>query len=165
MKILNKLYLGLLVWGLSSIGLAPSASAHMLETNYALNLDTLELEAILSNGESFDQGKVTVYAPNDPENPWLEATTDEEGKFTFTPDPAIAGNWSIEIGEDSHWDNIIVPVDDTGIEMEAISSLPSSTLNGQEYHPEYHHNGYFVVVGMGLIGGLSTSLILGRKKS
>ncbi|NJN76088.1 MAG: hypothetical protein HC796_07650 [Synechococcaceae cyanobacterium RL_1_2] len=90
LKTMKKLPLTLLV--LSILGFfAPNASAHMLETNYALKLDSLELEANLSNGEALSGGKIVVYAPNNPDTPWLEASTDEQGKFVFSPDPRIKG--------------------------------------------------------------------------
>jgi nickel transport protein len=161
---MKKLPLTLLV--LSVLGLfAPNASAHMLETNYALKLDSLELEANLSNGESLSGGKIVVYAPNNPDTPWLEASTDEQGKFVFRPDPTIEGDWSIEIGEDSHWDNIIVPVDDMGIELEAVSSVPPSPSNSVAFHPKYHGKEYLLVLGLGIVSGIgSTMLVLTKKR-
>ncbi|NET05127.1 MAG: DUF4198 domain-containing protein [Symploca sp. SIO2B6] len=133
------------------------ASAHSLETDYQLKSNALEIQATFSNGEPFPDAAIVVFSPDDPTHPWLEARTDENGKFIFNPEQALAGDWSIEIGEDSHWDNIIVPVSDRGISLEEISYLDK---HDSDHH--YHLTNQFIVLGIALGGGLS-SRFLSRK--
>ncbi|MEO1348968.1 MAG: hypothetical protein AAFW84_09230 [Cyanobacteria bacterium J06635_15] len=113
------------------------ALAHMIETDYqliydSLEIQSLEIQSVFSTGEVFPNAPIVVYSPEDPTTPWLEGTTDESGKFVFDPDPAIAGEWSVEIGEDSHWDRLRIPVGDRGIDFDAITYLDGHT-------PHRHH--------------------------
>ncbi len=117
---------------LSCLGfaIAPTAVfAHSLETNYQLvfdslaQQDSLELQAVLSNGENYPEAPIVVYSPANPDEPWLETTTDQDGKFTFSPDPSIPGEWAVEIGEDSHWDRLEIPVGAQNINLDAISQI------------------------------------------
>ena len=110
---------------LLGIGLFPSvAHAHAITTDYRLlpeRSNTLEIQSTFSEVESFPGAPVVVYSPENPDQPWILGTTDEEGKFSFQPEPGVTGIWSVEIGEDSHWDQLNVPVGDRGIELDQIS--------------------------------------------
>lgn len=155
MKVKQFIFALLLILGLV---VAPkTASAHSLETDYQLNSNALEIQATFSSGEAFPNADIVVFAPNDPTHPWLEGRTDESGKFVFNPDQSISGDWSVEIGEDSHWDNLIVPVSDRGIDLEAISYLDEQT---SDHH--YHFSNQFIVVGIAIGTGIG-SRFLSRK--
>lgn len=102
---------------------AEAASAHAIQTDYQLRLEGLEIRATYGDGEAFPDAAVTVYSPENPDEPILVGRTDSDGKFNFQPDPAIEGDWEVEIGEadDSHWDAIVVPVRAEGIDIDAVS--------------------------------------------
>lgn len=143
---------------LFGLAIAPKAVfAHAVETNYQMIADSLEIQSTFGTEEVFPNAPIVVYSPDNPTEPWLEGTTDAEGKFVFNPDPSIAGEWSIEIGEDSHWDRLTIPVDDRGIDLDEIGRLDE---------PPAHHHRYFanpfmiaaVALGTGIGGRL-----LGRK--
>lgn len=144
----------LLATSLFSLGLlAPKAAlSHMIETNYQAKLDKFEIQTTFSTGEAFPDAPVTVYAPENPDEPLFVGRTDENGKFSFNPDTTKEGNWAVEIGEadDSHWDRLIVPVNERGIEVDAVSELP--------HQPEHNHD-YFAysfllaIVTLGIIYG------------
>jgi len=126
--------------------------AHLIETNYQLVADSLEIQPTFSTGEVFPNAPVVVYSPNDPTTPWLEGRTDEEGKFVFNPDPAISGEWAVEIGEESnsHWDRIEVPVSDRGIEFESISQADEQTPHS---HRQFANQLIVAAIALGSIVG------------
>ncbi|MCM1984101.1 hypothetical protein [Lyngbya confervoides] len=98
------------------------ALAHSVQTDYLLSPESeLSLDVTFSTGEPLQEAPVKVYAPNNPEKPWLEGTTDASGKFTFLPDSALAGDWTVEIGEYDHADILTVPVNQGGIQINDIS--------------------------------------------
>ncbi|NEO98792.1 MAG: DUF4198 domain-containing protein [Symploca sp. SIO2E9] len=139
---------------LSLVAYPKTVSAHSLETDYQLISDSLEIQATFSNGEPFPNAAIVVFSPNDPTHPWLEARTDENGKFVFNPEQSIAGDWSVEIGEDSHWDNIIVPVNTRGIDVEEITYLDK---HNWDHH--YHFATQFIVVGIALGSGIGSQFL------
>ncbi|MBV5259484.1 hypothetical protein FLX56_13760 [Synechococcus moorigangaii CMS01] len=132
---------------------APKAVlAHAIETNFQVHFDNLELRATFSDGAAFPNAPVTVYSPENPDEPVMIGRTDENGTFNFQADTAMAGDWTVEIGsvEDNHWDRLIVPVQAGGIDPNTISENPQ---------PEHDHN-YFAysflatIVGLGFAFGL-----------
>jgi len=116
---------------LTIVGFAPRSLAHMVESNYILT-DQLEFTSNFSTGEPFQNAPVKVYAPNNPDQPWLETTTDVEGKFAFKPDPKIPGNWEVQIGEGGHFDSYTVPVAATGVELDQIVDAGNQDMHFAE---------------------------------
>ncbi|MDY7012007.1 MAG: carboxypeptidase regulatory-like domain-containing protein [Cyanobacteriota bacterium] len=139
----------------SLLGFPTKAFAHALATDYALAAaNRLKIEAIFSTGEPFVEAKVVVYAPNDPSTPWMEGTTDEEGNFAFEPDPALPGDWVVEIGEYGHMDILTVPATERGIELDAISQVSPN-----------NRNPLAIAVGaMVIAGSVGTTVLLSRRK-
>ncbi|WP_035986940.1 carboxypeptidase-like regulatory domain-containing protein [Leptolyngbya sp. KIOST-1] len=111
-----------LVMCLALVGFPTQASAHQVETFYTLG-NQLEFQSQFSTGEPFVGATVSVFAPNNPDQPWLSTTTDDKGRFSFLPDESIPGNWEVAIEDDtlSHADYWTVPVGDKGIVYDAIS--------------------------------------------
>ncbi|GBF82267.1 carboxypeptidase regulatory-like domain-containing protein [Aphanothece sacrum] len=102
--------------------------AHAVETNYLLS-NQLEFQTKYSTGEPLKGAKVMVYAPNNPDKPWMEGKTDEEGRFSFLPDKSIKGDWQVEILQEGHEDYLTVPVDEKGIEVDKISQKDQQDLH------------------------------------
>jgi nickel transport protein len=149
-----KFILGLLL-GLS---LSPTvALAHQVETNYFLQSKGLELKSIFSNGDAFKNAKIVIYSPENSEQPWLEGQTDQNGDFLFTPDPTINGNWTIEIGEDNHWDRLVIPVNQGNIETDEIAYSPN-----HEPHEHYSLADQFLI-GLIALGGVMGVKIFTRR--
>lgn len=116
------------------MAIAPEvASAHAIQTNYQLRLDNFEIQATFGDGEAFPDAPVMVYSPENPDEPILVGRTDAEGKFSFRPDQTRQGDWAIEVGDanDNHWDYLVVPVTESGVDLNAISELPQ---------PEHRHD-------------------------
>ena len=141
---------------LVALAMAPSvAHAHAISTDYRLLLEQpnqpLEIQSSFSEIEAFPNAPVVVYSPENPDEPWMTGTTDENGRFTFQPEPGVTGVWSVEIGEDSHWDQLYIPVGDRGIELDQIS---------QGDRPPYvanHSHSPIPLAAAGLIlGGIAT---------
>lgn len=111
-----------LIMGLVLVGLPTPAWAHQVETFYTLG-NQLEFQSTFSGGDPFAGATVTIYAPNNADQPWQTLTTDRDGRFAFVPDESIPGDWEIAIeGEDaSHADYWTVPVGDKGIIYDGIS--------------------------------------------
>lgn len=107
---------------LALVGLPGAAWAHQVETFYTLG-NQLEFQSVLGGEEPFAGATVTIYAPNQSNQPWQTLTTDGDGRFAFLPDESIPGNWEVAIeSEDaSHADYWTVPVGEQGIIYDAIS--------------------------------------------
>lgn len=110
-------------------GLPSSALAHAVETNYVVEASQVNFQSSFSTGEPLEGATVEIYAPNRPEQPWVEITTDSEGRFAFTPDPALTGDWEIVIQKEGHGDIWTVPVEQTGIAADQISIGPGSDIH------------------------------------
>ena len=89
--------------------LAATAYAHGARVEYTVQM-TVEIHAAYDTGESMASGQVTVYAPDDPSTPWLTGICDEEGRFTFTPDPARPGIWDVQVRQAGHGDMVHIPI-------------------------------------------------------
>jgi len=120
---LSNYLLSLAIAGLGFIANATPIFAHAVETNYELNLLTKELQltATYSTGEALEFADVQVFAPNQPDRPWLSAKTDRQGRFNFRPDRQLPGEWMILINQQGHADILKVPVDSQGVQLEKIS--------------------------------------------
>lgn len=124
-------------------GVSTRTLAHVIETDYLLpapvtggETDSVSRSAIkftakFSSGEPYPNAKVTIYAPDDQEKPWRVMQANEKGEFEFLPDRSKPGEWTVDIGEGSHWDSWTVPVMSTGGSItygelsDASSHLPS----------------------------------------
>ena len=94
---------------LLALGLAATASAHGVKIEYQINV-AVEILAAYDTGEPMAGGQVAVYAPDDPSTPWLTGVCDEEGRFTFTPDPAKPGTWDVQVRQAGHGDMVHIPI-------------------------------------------------------
>lgn len=98
--------------GVVAIAAPQRAMAHGASIEYRTT-QALEVTATYDSGEPFAHAQVTVYAPDNPAEPWLTGTTDDQGRFTFTPDPAIAGNWDVQVRQAGHGDIVSIPLEGT----------------------------------------------------
>ena len=94
---------------LLAVTLAGTAHAHGAEIEYTLST-AVELVAAYDTGEPMAGGQVTVYAPDDPANPWLTGECDEEGRFVFTPDPSKPGTWDVQVRQAGHGDMVHIAI-------------------------------------------------------
>jgi nickel transport protein len=101
----------LLIAAMLTLLTVTSAYAHGAKIEYRL-LQTVEITALYDTGEPIQGGQVTVYAPSDPATPYLTGTTDEQGRFSFTPDPEILGTWDVQVRQAGHGDIVHIPLGD-----------------------------------------------------
>ncbi|MEM6254701.1 MAG: carboxypeptidase-like regulatory domain-containing protein [Cyanobacteria bacterium P01_D01_bin.156] len=135
---------------------AGRASAHMVETNYVLEQfadadseQVLRMQSTFSNGAPLKGAKVNVYSPNNPVTPWKQGVTDGEGRFSFSPDESLPGDWEVTIRQQGHGDILTVPVDEAGVTSELISDA-----GGDDIH-------YSTTSYLGWILSLGTLVTLG----
>ena len=143
-------------------GLTPQpAQAHSVETDYLMITDKLQFTAQYSGGEPLQKAKVQVFAPGNPDKPWLEGNTDADGKFSFKPDQQIPGDWEVRIGTGDHGDILEVPVTKDGVAVDQISrTIPAET----KYAPSGVMDWQMGVIGAIAIGGaLGSSLLISRR--
>lgn len=89
------------------VGSVTTAYAHGVIISYNLTSNgQVELYAEFDTGEAMTEAQVTIYAPNDPLNPWLVGTSDAEGRFVFTLDPELMGTWDIQYRKAGHGDMV-----------------------------------------------------------
>ncbi|MEM8777951.1 MAG: hypothetical protein AAGF26_03580 [Cyanobacteria bacterium P01_G01_bin.49] len=115
---------------LGMITLPAKTLAHTMQTNYLFS-DKLEFQSVYSTDEVAKNAEVIIFAPNNLEDPWLEARTDENGRFSFLPDTSITGNWEVQIIDEGHGEIIFVPVTDQGVDFDNIS---------REYRQDLHYS-------------------------
>lgn len=109
---MNKKLVFLLVVGWM-LATAVLAHAHGARINYTVST-TVTIVALYDSGEAMAGAQVTVYAPDDPATPWLTGVTDGEGRFSFTPDPAIPGTWDVQARQAGHGAISHIPIGENG---------------------------------------------------
>lgn len=95
---------------LSMASYAPKILAHNTGINYR-QTEAIEIMATFDNGTPMKQAQVVIYAPNNLSQPWLKGMTDEEGKFIFSPDTSIIGNWAVKVRSAGHGSLIDIPIE------------------------------------------------------
>ncbi len=110
-------------------GSSRRAIAHGANIDYHTT-SALQIIATYDSGTPMAEAQVVVYSPEDPTTAWLTGTTDENGRFLFTPDPEIAGTWEVQVRQAGHGDIIAIPVNSTT--SEASGDLPDEALGEGE---------------------------------
>lgn len=91
------------------LGLSAPALAHGVELEYKTGV-IIEIFAAYDTGEPMSGAEIRVYAPDDPSTPWLTGVCDENGRFTFMPDPSMAGIWSVQVRHMGHGGVVHIPI-------------------------------------------------------
>jgi len=112
---------GLLLGSGGAIAIAMPAWGHGVDLSYR-QTQAVEITATFDSGEPMANAQVVVYAPDEPSQPWLTGTTDEQGRFLFSPDRDEAGTWEVTVRQAGHGDVVTIPVD-----AEAGTTLATAT--------------------------------------
>ena len=104
----RKLLIGLLIL-LSALGMPTTTSAHGARIEYTTH-GVIEIRALYDTGTPMAGAQVSVYAPDAPTTPWLTGACDEEGRFSFTPDPTKPGTWDVQVRQAGHGDIVHISV-------------------------------------------------------
>jgi nickel transport protein len=62
----------------------------------------IEIIGTYSSGEPMSGAQINIFAPGNPSTPWQTGTLDEQGRYTFTPDLAQRGRWTVRIEQTGH---------------------------------------------------------------
>ena len=105
------IFLGLaLGFGLAS---ALTAQAHGANITYR-TVSAIEVQGIFDSGEPMAEAQVTVYAPDDPINPWQTGIADENGRYVFIPDVDLPGTWDVQVRVAGHGEIVHIPFEPDG---------------------------------------------------
>lgn len=92
-------------WFLASS--APTAKAHGTLITFSA---TYTAQGKFEGGEVMSNAEVSIFTPEDPETPWEQGIADEEGRYTFTPDGDLVGDWTVSYRSAGHGDIAYIPV-------------------------------------------------------
>jgi nickel transport protein len=73
-------------------------------------VEAVQVEARYEGGQPMREAQVTVYSPENPAEPWQQGITNQQGTYTFVPDPQQAGSWEVKVRQGGHGDIITVQV-------------------------------------------------------
>lgn len=160
--------LGLVGWG--SLGWAVPVFAHGVLLDHQ-PVSGIEIQARYDNGDPMGAAQVNVYAPDNPREPWLTGTTDDDGRFVFTPDASSPGNWEVMVRQAGHGAMIAVPVGETqGDKTQGETDAPDPGATGETAPaastPEVRVSGVPLWVSMAAVvwGFVGTALFFSRGK-
>jgi nickel transport protein len=148
----------LLLLPITLLSLARPAFSHGTDLKYR-NVEAMQIQATYDSGEPMSEANVTVYAPNDPETPWLIGNTDKNGYFLFIPDRSLAGNWDIKVRQSGHGSMTTIPISEIGSEIESVNVSREWSSQGS-YSPLQKA----VMAVMGIWGFIGTALYFSGKK-
>jgi nickel transport protein len=149
----------LLVW----LGAIESARSHGVTLQYQTT-SAIEVQAIYDSGQPLADAQVTVYAPDDPSQPWQTGTTDEQGRFHFIPAGAHSeGTWDVQIRSAGHGGMINIPASQAATSNDSVAapSLPLAGSSRAQLTPLQTA----VVVGSIIWGCVGTALFFRRASS
>jgi nickel transport protein len=132
----------------------PRTWAHGANISFQ-STQAIEIQARYDGGTPMADAQVTVYAPDNPATPWLTGITDEEGKFMFTPDTSLTGNWDIKVRQAGHGDLISIPLGTNGEE-----SAVAPVSGNASYTPLQKA----LMAAVGVWGFVGTALFFSRRK-
>jgi len=93
---------------LSSLSLQEKTIAHGVKIQHEI-IPAIKINAVYDTNTPLANASVTVYAPNNPSQPWLKGTTDEKGNFIFSPNSTQSGAWEIKVRQAGHGGLISIP--------------------------------------------------------
>ncbi|WP_017305067.1 carboxypeptidase regulatory-like domain-containing protein [Spirulina subsalsa] len=55
-----------------------------------------------STGEAMAHGRISIFAPGDSANPWRTGVLNAQGEYTFSPNLARRGRWTVYVESEGH---------------------------------------------------------------
>jgi nickel transport protein len=126
--ILNKVTLVSFFSLLNLLILQPNTHAHAIKIIPEIS-QAISLQAEYESGLPMQQAQVIVYAPNQPNKPWMQGMTNQDGKFIFIPDGKLSGNWQIKVSQAGHGNIINVPYFPAEIVKEKSTVIDNNLVN------------------------------------
>lgn len=148
--------------------LPAAAHAHGAFLDYQIT-PGITLQAKYDAGEPMTAAQFTVYAPNDPTTPWLKGKSDEQGRFSFVPDPKIPGMWAVQAREAGHGALVQIPIGESG-SGDAAAATTDASAAAPATQAVVHTQGASpaqrtVMVASVIWGFIGTALFFARKKA
>ncbi|HEY9817923.1 MAG TPA: hypothetical protein V6D20_19270 [Candidatus Obscuribacterales bacterium] len=94
---------------LSGLAIALPSLAHSTALDYTV-APAVAVSALYDTGKPMVEAQVSVFSPDDVTTPWITGTTDSQGNFIFMPDPAVTGNWEVQVRQAGHGEVIVIPM-------------------------------------------------------
>jgi len=138
------------------LSLQKTASAHGAKAEYKIT-SAVEIKAQYDSGFPMKKAQVTIYAPDNPSQPWKQGITDEQGNFTFTPDTTKTGYWEVKVRQAGHGALITIPI-------ESKNSLSSKSTPLNQNNAEFSPLQKGVIIGSVIWGCIGTALFFQRSK-
>jgi nickel transport protein len=142
-----------------TLGSASPVFAHGVAIEHR-KTSAIEIRATYDSGEPMSNAQVTVYAPNNPTEPWLKGTTAEDGTFAFVPASEVSGEWDVKVRQSGHGDLISIPVE-SGEEASPQPVQASKSWQGGNYTPLQK----VIMAALGVWGFIGTALFFARNQS
>jgi nickel transport protein len=147
--------------------------AHGSIINYQ-ETEAIEIDAKFDNGKPMVNAQVVIYSPTNPSQPWLKGMTDDKGKFIFTPNSSVAGDWTVKVRSAGHGNVITIPI-------KSVSSVQTDDVNSSQLLPPQDNNQIIksqspemtssptmmqklMMAATGVWGFVGTALFFSRKK-
>lgn len=170
LKKLSSITLGII---LSIVSYAPKILAHGSKIVYK-QTEAMQIIAKYDNGEPMSKAQVVIYTPKNLTQPWLTGIADNEGKFIFTPDFSITGNWSVKVRVAGHGAIINIPIESsspqpdsnkTNLETkETETTVTQLKISSQTDNQQQTMLQKIVMAVTGVWGFVGTALFFSRKK-
>ena len=152
---------------LSTLVAQPSAIAHGVKITYQV-APALEIQATYDGGAQMANAQVTVYAPNNPSEPWLSGTTDLTGRFTFIPNVSLSGNWEIQVRQAGHGAIVTMSLEEALAEALAEALVtedpPAETRSVLDGDTNYTPPQLLLMGATGVWGFIGTALFFFRRR-
>lgn len=145
--------------GLFLLGASAPVYGHGAAAEYR-QVSAIEVRGSYDNGDPISEAQISIYAPENPNEPWLEGTTQEDGTFVFVPDPEQTGDWVARVRKGGHGDMTTIEVE-TPQEEETQTQTSSSDWQGGGYTPLQTA----LMAILGVWGFVGTALFFASKKS
>lgn len=128
-----------------------AVNAHGVTMTYEVQ-STVTIHAIFDGGEPMADAQVTIYGPASLTEVQQTGRTDEEGFFTFTPDPEQPGTWTVQVRQAGHGESIDIELGEEG----SVNTLSSSSVSTPQT----------ILMGASIIWGLvGTALFFSRSNN
>lgn len=87
-----------------ALGISVLLAGHALSHAAVLDVGTVQaiaVDAYYDSGEPMVEAQVSVFSPDNPQQPWLRGRTDERGQFVFVPGES-EGRWTVQTRQAGH---------------------------------------------------------------
>lgn len=100
---------------LTSTTWAHGASIEVIENS------SYNIYGTYADGLPMSGAQVTIFAPDDEKTAYITDFCDQEGLYSFTPDPSISGKWYVQIRQSGHGANIYIDTESNSTESSSNS--------------------------------------------